>query len=214
MPNYQKRTPVPGPRNTSPVVRPSPCELQRRPQAPEREGHPSRRAQSRRPGLQVHAAVLGSRHHARRKRAVHGLGQGHRRRPVGPVLPRRLRTLAENIEAVKLAEKAGADIVLLSYPPNFWPTSEQEIFDYTKAFCDATELAVLLFPIPLWGFERVDPAGMSVAFVRRLLDACPNIVAIKAEQGFRCRPACARCTTTSATRSSSAARSRATASRS
>lgn len=93
-------------------------------------------------------------------------------------------TLQENIEAVKLAEKAGADIVLLSYPSNFWPTSEQEIYDYTKAFCDATDLAVMLFPIPLWGFERVDPAGMNVQFVRRLLDDCPNIVAIKSEQGF------------------------------
>jgi 4-hydroxy-tetrahydrodipicolinate synthase len=93
-------------------------------------------------------------------------------------------TLEENIRAVKLAEKEGADIVLLSYPTQFWPTTEQEIFDYTKKFCDATELAVMLFPIPLWGFERVHPAGMSVSLVRRLLDACPNIVAIKAEQGF------------------------------
>lgn len=93
-------------------------------------------------------------------------------------------TLAENIRAVKLAEKAGADIVLLSYPPQFWPTTEQEIYDYTKQFCDATDLAVMLFPIPLWGFERVHPAGMSVEFVRRLLKDCPNIVAIKSEQGF------------------------------
>ena len=93
-------------------------------------------------------------------------------------------TLAENIEAVKLAEKAGADIVLLSYPPQFWPTTEREIYDYTKAFCDATELAVMLFPIPLWGFERVHPAGMSVELVRRLLKDCPNIAAIKSEQGF------------------------------
>jgi 4-hydroxy-tetrahydrodipicolinate synthase len=93
-------------------------------------------------------------------------------------------TLQENVEAVKLAEKAGADIVLLSYPPQFWPTSLQEIYDYTKAFCDATDLAVMLFPIPLWGFERVHPAGMPVEFVRRLLDDIPNIVAIKSEQGF------------------------------
>lgn len=93
-------------------------------------------------------------------------------------------TLEENIEAVKLAEKAGADIVLLSYPSQFWPSTEQEIYDYTKSFCDATDLAVMLFPIPLWGFERVHPAGMSVELVRRLLDHCPNIVAIKAEQGF------------------------------
>ncbi|MBN3786492.1 dihydrodipicolinate synthase family protein [Burkholderia sp. Ac-20353] len=93
-------------------------------------------------------------------------------------------TLAENIEAVKLAENAGADIVLLSYPPQFWPTTEQDIYDYTKTFCDATDLAVMLFPIPLWGFERIHPAGMSVELVRRLLDDCPNIVAIKSEQGF------------------------------
>lgn len=93
-------------------------------------------------------------------------------------------TLAENIEAAKLAEKAGADIVLLSYPPQFWPTTEQEIYDYTKTFCDATDLAVMLFPIPLWGFERVHPAGMSLDLVRRLLNDCPNIVAIKSEQGF------------------------------
>jgi dihydrodipicolinate synthase/N-acetylneuraminate lyase len=93
-------------------------------------------------------------------------------------------TLAENIRAVELAEKAGANVVLLSYPPQFWPTTEQEIYDYTKQFCDATNLAVMLFPIPLWGFERVHPAGMSLPLVRRLLKDCPNIVAIKSEQGF------------------------------
>ena len=93
-------------------------------------------------------------------------------------------TLAENIEAVKLAEKAGADIVLLSYPSGFWPTSEQEIYDYTKTFCDATELAVMLFPIPLWGFERVHPMGMSIELIGRLIDDCPNVVAVKSEQGF------------------------------
>jgi 4-hydroxy-tetrahydrodipicolinate synthase len=93
-------------------------------------------------------------------------------------------TLEDNIAAVCMAERAGADIVLLSYPPQFWPTTEQQIFDYTRRFCDATSLAVMLFPIPLWGFERVHPAGMSVELVRRLLDSCPNIVAIKSEQGF------------------------------
>ena len=93
-------------------------------------------------------------------------------------------TLADNIEAVKLAEKAGANLVLLSYPSTFWPTSEQDIYDYTKAFCDATDLGVMLFPIPTWGFERVHPAGMSLELVRRLLKDCPNIVAIKSEQGF------------------------------
>ncbi|MBF0674753.1 dihydrodipicolinate synthase family protein [Pseudomonas sp.] len=93
-------------------------------------------------------------------------------------------TLGDNIEAVKLAEKAGADIALLSYPSNFWPTSEQDIYDYTKEFCDATDLAVMLFAIPLWGFERVHPQGMSPELIRRLIDECPNVVSLKAEQGF------------------------------
>ena len=63
--------------------------------------------------------------------------------------------LEENIEAVRIAEANGAELILLSYPPNFYPTSAQDIYDYTRAFCDATSLAVMLFPVPLWGFDRV-----------------------------------------------------------
>ena len=93
-------------------------------------------------------------------------------------------TVAENIAAMRVAEQEGADVILLSYPPQFWPTSEQEIYDWTKSICDATNLGVILFPIPLWGFERVHPAGMSVDFVRKVIDTIPNVVAVKSEQGF------------------------------
>lgn len=93
-------------------------------------------------------------------------------------------TLEENIYAAELAEKAGADRALLAYPTTFWPTSEEEIFQYTKAFADATNMAIMLFPIPQWQFERIHPAGMSSSLIRRMLDEIPNIVAIKAEQGF------------------------------
>jgi dihydrodipicolinate synthase/N-acetylneuraminate lyase len=93
-------------------------------------------------------------------------------------------TLNENIKAVQLAEKAGADLVLLSYPPQFWPTSLDEIYDYTRSFCEATSLGVMLFPIPLWGFERIHPAGMPVSLIRKMIDTIPNVVAIKAEQGY------------------------------
>ena len=92
-------------------------------------------------------------------------------------------TLDDNLLALRLAEREGADLVLLSYPPQFWPTTEQEIYDWTRAICDATDLGVMLFGLPAWGFERVHPAGMSVSFVRHVLDTIPNIVAIKAEQG-------------------------------
>lgn len=93
-------------------------------------------------------------------------------------------TLEENIEAVQLTEKAGAELVLLAYPANFYATSEKDIYDYTKAFCDATQLGVILFPVPLWGFERVHPAGMSPQLIRQIVKDIPNIVAIKAEGGM------------------------------
>lgn len=93
--------------------------------------------------------------------------------------------LEQNIEAVRGAEAAGAEFVLLSYPPNFYPESEQDVYDYTKAVCDATNLAVMLFPMFLWGFStRIHPSDIPTSLIRRLLDDCPNIAAIKAEGGF------------------------------
>jgi 4-hydroxy-tetrahydrodipicolinate synthase len=93
-------------------------------------------------------------------------------------------TLAENIHAARLAQAAGADLALLAYPPQFWPTSEEQVYKYTKAFCEAVDLGVMLFALPAWGFERIHPAGMPVHLVRRMIDTIPNVVAIKAEQAY------------------------------
>lgn len=93
-------------------------------------------------------------------------------------------TLADNIEAARLATKEGAELVLLSYPSNFYATSSQQIYDYTRSFCEAVDLGVILFPVPHWGFERVHPAGMEPAMVERIVRDIPNIVAIKAESGM------------------------------
>jgi 4-hydroxy-tetrahydrodipicolinate synthase len=92
--------------------------------------------------------------------------------------------LDENIEAVHNSEEAGADLVLLAHPPNMYAETEDDIYNYTKAFCDATNLGVILFPVPLWGFERVHPAGHSPQLVRRIIDTIPNIVAVKSEGGM------------------------------
>jgi len=93
--------------------------------------------------------------------------------------------LEQAVEAIKIAEDTGAEVVLLSYPPNFYPESEQDIYDYTKAICDATKLGVMLFPMYLWGFStRIHPSDIPVPLIRRLINDCPNIVSIKAEGGF------------------------------
>lgn len=60
-------------------------------------------------------------------------------------------TLEDNIAAVKRAEANGAELVLLGYPPHFYPKSYEEVYQYSKAICDATNLAVMLFPVPIWG---------------------------------------------------------------
>ena len=91
--------------------------------------------------------------------------------------------LDENLDAVARAESAGAELVLLGYPPYFRPCSLDDVYDYTRAICDATNLAVMLFPIPSWGFSRLHPADIPVPLLRRLIDDCPNVAAIKAEGG-------------------------------
>jgi 4-hydroxy-tetrahydrodipicolinate synthase len=93
-------------------------------------------------------------------------------------------TLRDNIEAVQAAERTGFDLALLAYPGNFHPTTDKEIYDYTKAFCDSTNLGVILFPVPHWGFERVHPAGMSPELIARLVADVKNIICIKAEGGM------------------------------
>ena len=75
--------------------------------------------------------------------------------------------------------------MLLSYPPAFYPESENDIYNYTKAICDATNLAVMIFPMYLWGFySRIHPSDIPTSLIRRLIDDCPNLTAIKAEGGF------------------------------
>jgi 4-hydroxy-tetrahydrodipicolinate synthase len=93
--------------------------------------------------------------------------------------------LEQAVAALRIAEETGAECVLLSYPPNFYPQSENDVYEYTRAICDATSLGVMLFPMFLWGFSpRIHPSDIPARLIRRLLDDCPNIVAIKAEGGF------------------------------
>ena len=92
-------------------------------------------------------------------------------------------TLEENIEAVRRCEVAGAELVLLTYPPSFRPRSENDIYDYTAAFCNSTNLAVMLFPLPYWGFEGIHPSSLSVDLVERLVQDCSNVAVVKAEGG-------------------------------
>jgi dihydrodipicolinate synthase/N-acetylneuraminate lyase len=91
-------------------------------------------------------------------------------------------TLEDTIEICRYAEGAGASALLLSYPPTFYPRSEQDIYDFTAAVLEATSLATVLFQVHQWNFGRLHPADLSARLVRELAEF-PNTVAIKAEGG-------------------------------
>lgn len=102
----------------------------------------------------------------------------------------RLRTVVQGsfdtredvIDVCRACESLGADALLLSYPPTFYPRSEEEVHEYTRSVLDATGLATVLFAVHQWNFDHLHPADMSPALIRRLAEA-PNAVAIKCEGG-------------------------------
>lgn len=88
------------------------------------------------------------------------------------------------IDTIAYAERAGVDLVLPSYPMNYYPMSYEELFEDTKRIYDSTGLGVFVFAIDQWNFARMHPAGFPVDFLERLVDACPNLAGIKNEVGL------------------------------
>ena len=92
-------------------------------------------------------------------------------------------TLDRTIEMVRYARTRGVDLVLLSYPLTFHPGSEEEVFRYTKAVADASDIAIMLFCVHQWDFGSLHPSGFSPALIGRMIKELPNVVAVKNEIG-------------------------------
>lgn len=95
---------------------------------------------------------------------------------VGITLNLRYYTLAENIAMARHAEAVGCHSVMISYPTNFRPRSEEDIYGYTRAICDATRLGVILFPSVKNDFPA--PYRVSARTLARLADI-ENVIALK-----------------------------------
>lgn len=95
---------------------------------------------------------------------------------VGVTLNVRYYTLAENIEMARHAEAVGCHSIMISYPTNFHPRSEEEIYRYTKAIADATGIGVILFPSVKNEFAA--PYRVSAQTLARLADL-DNVIALK-----------------------------------
>lgn len=88
-------------------------------------------------------------------------------------------TVEQDIELLKHFERVGGTHTLLGWPGTFYARSEDDVYAITRQVCDATNVAVDLWPKPRYDFGRFHPSQFNPELVERLTDI-PNVVAIKA----------------------------------
>jgi 4-hydroxy-tetrahydrodipicolinate synthase len=91
-------------------------------------------------------------------------------------------TLDDVIAACRYGQAYGCSAVLLSYPPFFYPRTAREIYDYTRAVAEATDLALILFAVPAWNFARFHPSQFPLDVLAEMCDL-ETVVAVKYECG-------------------------------
>lgn len=91
-------------------------------------------------------------------------------------------TAGDIIEMANDAREIGVDGMLLGHPNSFYPTSPQEVEDYTVDICRATDLAVVLFVVEHSNLRRLDVRGFPADVLDRLTEV-DTIVAVKYEVG-------------------------------
>lgn len=89
---------------------------------------------------------------------------------------------AEIITMANDAAALGVDAMLLGHPNSFYPTSAQQVEDYTVEICEATDLAVVLFIVEHSNLRRLDVRGFPADVLERLTKV-DTIVAVKYEVG-------------------------------
>jgi len=72
--------------------------------------------------------------------------------------------------------------MLLGHPNGFYPTSSQQVEDYTVDICKATDLAVVLFVVEHSNLRRLDIRGFPADVLERLT-MLDTVVAVKYEVG-------------------------------
>lgn len=87
-------------------------------------------------------------------------------------------SLEKNREMLAHAEKVGCHAVLMGYPPNYYPKSEDEVYNLTAELCDQTNLAVILYPSPHFNFQRLHHSGYNPKLLARMAEF-DNVVGAK-----------------------------------
>lgn len=82
-------------------------------------------------------------------------------------------TTAETIEQARYAEEQGADGIMMIVPPYIAPP-QSAVFEYFRAVCQSTRIAVALYNNPARVVVNINPET-----IIRLVQECPNLVADK-----------------------------------
>jgi 4-hydroxy-tetrahydrodipicolinate synthase len=91
-------------------------------------------------------------------------------------------TAQDIIDMANDARAIGVDGLLLGHPNSFYPTSAQQVEEYTVDICRATDLAVVLFVVEHSNLRRLDVRGFPAEVLDRLTEV-DTIVAVKYEVG-------------------------------
>jgi 4-hydroxy-tetrahydrodipicolinate synthase len=91
-------------------------------------------------------------------------------------------TAQDIIDMANDARVIGVDGMLLGHPNSFYPTSAQQVEEYTVDICRATDLAVVLFVVEHSNLRRLDARGFPADVLDRLTEV-DTIVAVKYELG-------------------------------
>lgn len=66
-------------------------------------------------------------------------------------------TEEEWLLAADAASALGFEAGLLAYPTNFVPKTPKDVADWTKSFTEKTDLGMILFAVPTWGYRSFSP---------------------------------------------------------
>jgi 4-hydroxy-tetrahydrodipicolinate synthase len=91
-------------------------------------------------------------------------------------------TVDEILTVCRAGERLGIEGLLLGHPNSFYPTSNDELYNYLAGVCHETDLAVALFVTVQMNLARLDTSGYPLPVIRRLAEL-DNVVAVKYEVG-------------------------------
>ncbi len=93
----------------------------------------------------------------------------------------------ENLELAKHMERIGGHGALIGYPFNWYPQDENDVYEQTRALCEAADLNYVLYATFKFNFGRFHPSGWPLDVLERMAVDFPNTVACKLgilEPGF------------------------------